>query len=708
MVLASLCAGFSFAQPLESLAKAHLTKPSAATENALKSFAQANSGNRNGALACLALGRVALEQNRYADAVTYLQASRPALPALSDYTNFYLAEALAAVQSTGEAIPALEIVHRTVPRSPLLPWSVLRAARLLLDAGEPAKAAGDLRPYLASLPEAPARLLLGRILIAQEMWMGAASELQNVYLEYPVSKEASEAEVLLKELQQRMGDSYPPLMPGALIERARRMIRGGAASRAASELRSLAPRLAGADRNAAQVAIGVAQYEARQDSEALTHLRALTVTADEVDAERLYYIFAAARRLGRASERQETLAALEAKHPKSPWRLEALVSEGNRALLVNAPAEYVPAYTACYRDFTDSNRGWFCHWKVAWNAYLRRTPKAEAMMREHLEKFPNSVQAATALYFLGRLAEQQKRPAAARACYETILSRYPGYFYALPARERLTTLKGAGQPETEFLNGFALPLPEAPGDFSIDRPTKHRIDRARLLRSAALYDWAEQELRYGARNGANSLVIAVELGTDAMKRGETARGLRLVKSLAPGYLRWTIDDAPMEFWRLAFPLPYNDTLWKYSQAQNLDPYLIAGLIRQESEFNAQAVSRAGARGLTQIMPSTGRSLSRRLGIQPYGIASLFRPEVNIRMGTFYFRQMLNTLGGDMAAALAAYNAGKSRVDLWQTWGDFREPAEFIETIPFTETRGYVQSVLRNAELYRRIYARPVK
>jgi soluble lytic murein transglycosylase len=78
------------------------------------------------------------------------------------------------------------------------------------------------------------------------------------------------------------------------------------------------------------------------------------------------------------------------------------------------------------------------------------------------------------------------------------------------------------------------------------------------------------------------------------------------------------------------------------------------------------------------------------------------------MGTFYFRDMLDRLGGNVEAALAAYNAGKSRVDQWLSWGDFREPAEFIETIPFSETRGYVQSVLRNAEMYRRIYgARPV-
>jgi soluble lytic murein transglycosylase len=150
-------------------------------------------------------------------------------------------------------------------------------------------------------------------------------------------------------------------------------------------------------------------------------------------------------------------------------------------------------------------------------------------------------------------------------------------------------------------------------------------------------------------------------------------------------------------------LPFRADLDRFAKANGLDPFLVAALIRQESEFDARAVSRTSARGLTQIMPETGRELSRRVHLAPYSTIRLFEPAVNLQLGTYYLKMVTTQLGGHQEAALAAYNAGMSRAKLWLTWGEFREPAEFIETIPFAETRSYVQIVLRNADLYRRTY-----
>jgi soluble lytic murein transglycosylase len=131
---------------------------------------------------------------------------------------------------------------------------------------------------------------------------------------------------------------------------------------------------------------------------------------------------------------------------------------------------------------------------------------------------------------------------------------------------------------------------------------------------------------------------------------------------------------------------------------------VAALIRQESEFNPKALSRARAYGLTQVLPSTGREVSRKLKMRRFNAAMLYQPDVNLRIGTWYLRAMLDQLQGRWEPTLASYNAGKSRVVNWLRWSDFREPAEFIESIPFNETRNYVQSVLRNADIYRRLYA----
>ena len=151
-------------------------------------------------------------------------------------------------------------------------------------------------------------------------------------------------------------------------------------------------------------------------------------------------------------------------------------------------------------------------------------------------------------------------------------------------------------------------------------------------------------------------------------------------------------------------MPYRAPLESHSRSQGLDPYLVAALIRQESEFNPNAVSRARAYGLTQVLPSTGRQLSRRVGITGFSPAMLFQPEVNLKLGTYYLKTLLDQQNGKWEQTLASYNAGKSRADEWSTWATYREPAEFIETVPFTETRNYIQIVLRNADVYRRLYA----
>jgi soluble lytic murein transglycosylase len=176
-----------------------------------------------------------------------------------------------------------------------------------------------------------------------------------------------------------------------------------------------------------------------------------------------------------------------------------------------------------------------------------------------------------------------------------------------------------------------------------------------------------------------------------------------MKSLAPDYLGIPFDQMPRRFWELLFPLPYKKDLIRNAKLQNLDPYIVAGLIRQESEFNPGAISHKSAYGLTQIVPATGRQLARRNGVRRFRTSTLLQPAVNLRLGSHYLRTMLDEWNGKWEETLASYNAGKSHVVEWRTWDSFQEPAEFVENIPFTETREYVQAVLRNATIYRRLY-----
>jgi soluble lytic murein transglycosylase len=177
-----------------------------------------------------------------------------------------------------------------------------------------------------------------------------------------------------------------------------------------------------------------------------------------------------------------------------------------------------------------------------------------------------------------------------------------------------------------------------------------------------------------------------------------------MKVLTPEYLTLDYDRAPSEVWGYLFPLPLREDLEKAAKESNLDPFLVAGLIRQESEFNPAVISRAHAFGLMQLLPSTGGMLARKEGLVPFSSNMLFDPRVSLKLGTSYLREQLDRWNGSLEQTLAAYNAGPGRVQQWTANMHFREPAEFVESIPFTETREYVQSVLRNAAVYRQLYS----
>jgi soluble lytic murein transglycosylase len=241
-------------------------------------------------------------------------------------------------------------------------------------------------------------------------------------------------------------------------------------------------------------------------------------------------------------------------------------------------------------------------------------------------------------------------------------------------------------------------------DFSATEPnaaTAQRIERARLLQAAGLPDIAEAELRFGSLTETEQpQLLAMELAQSAES---PYRALRIMKSFSGDYLSLPLDRAPAKFWQMLFPLPYKDELFESARNKGLDPYDVAALIRQESEFNPGAKS-PYAYGLMQLIPSTGRLMGKKEGMRTVPTSVLLNPAVSIRLGTQYLKQQLDNWDGDLFRTLAAYNAGPGRVHQWLTWSNFREPAEFVESIPFNETREYVQAVLRNADIYRQIYS----
>jgi soluble lytic murein transglycosylase len=645
------------------------------------------------------------EQNRKqpAAAVRDLTAVRERLPLLADYIAYSLAAAKFDLGDFDAAVRELEPVWDTVPPSPLAGQAALVAARAHKQAAKPAEGIDILREYYARLPQPSGDKLLAECYRASADLASAAVFYQQVYYRYPLSAEAGEAAPALSELKSALGDLYPPPTTQSMFERAGKLARGGDIRHARVEYQGMLPAVAGADRELVRVRLGELEFYSNDTTSAYSHLRTLELASPEADAERLYFLAECSRRLDQDDRLKDALQRLE-RYPDSPWRQKALVAAGNRYLVENRAADYLPIYRACAESFTGPQAD-YCHWKVTWYSYLHRQPEAERLLRDHLLKYPGSERAPAALYFLGRLVEADD-PAAAKAYYSEIGARYPNSYYADLADRRLTQTPVFGAVASadvgQFLNGVVWPVWRFEKKFDPTPATQARLDRARLLAAAGLEDQAEDELRYGARTENQPHVLAVRLAAGSGKYSQPYRALQLVKSLVPGYLSIPVEDAPASFWRLLYPMPWRSELERNAKLHDLDPYIVAGLVRQESEFNPQALSGAQAYGLTQILPSTGRLLLKAPR-KRFRAAVLFNPDVNLRLGTTYLRIMYDANMGRWERTLAAYNAGGSRVENWLGWGEYREPAEFIESIPFSETRNYVLAVLRNASMYRKLY-----
>ncbi len=694
------------AQQLDALVRAQREKPTAATAAALRAYRKAQTGVK-AALADFALGQLDLENERNESALANLQAAAPKLPLLSDYCANGIGRALFFLGKKPESIRALETAAANQPVSPLKNQALLLSAQSYIDLEEPARAVELLRRNLNQLPMPSGLIIYGTALAAAGAGSAAAVQMQRVYYEFPISAEAETAAKDLAELESRLAADYPPVTGAALLGRATKLSEAGKHKEALVELNAMLPKLAGLERDLAQVRIGATRLRAGETLPALSYLTSLNVKSPEADAERLHYAATAARRAARLDDAHQALHLLDEHHAQSPWRLETLISVGNHYLLLNQPEMYDPLFRACADSFPSEARAAYCHWRVTWNSYLNRQGGAGALLKRHLELFPESEQAPAALYYLGRLSEDSGDAAAAKSYYLAILARYPNYYYAVVARERLSerpvSAAGLSPAVGTILSALRLTPAGSFGDFQPDQATQLRIERARLLSSAGFADMAETELRFAAKTDSKPAPLAIELAQSASRRGAFDKSLRYIKSVSPGYLNWDLKSAPSTFWLLAFPMPFRQSLEKHSKQNDLDPNLVAALVRQESEFDPKAVSRSRAVGLTQVLPGTGREISRKLGLQ-YRTSMLYQPDSNLQLGTFYLKRLVDSLDGNWEAALAAYNAGKSRTLKWLSWGQFREPSEFIETIPFYETRDYVQTVLRNADIYRRLYS----
>jgi soluble lytic murein transglycosylase len=660
-------------------------------------------------LADLGQGINAYNARDFTGAISRLRAAR-SVTALSDYVTYHLAysELL-----TGDIDGALALLsaYRANPidSSPLVGKISLLYGRALLDKRDPdaaAKALSVLQNDYKILPQPDGDFALGLAYEALGEQPQAALSYERVFYEYPNTDLAAQSWTAIERLRTALGKDFPAASAKQQLDRCEKWLDSKQYAKARQEFLTLSESLPGAEKDDAKAGVGASDYLAGSFHAAFVYLKALHVTRPEADAERLYYLTEAAHKTDEDSEMMEAVRQLGEHYPQSAWRLKALIAAGDHYLVKNDREKYIPLFKTAADNFPPDSSTAYSHWKVAWDAYLNGKPDRAVLLREQVERYPDDSRAGTGLYFLGRIAEADGRLSEARAYYDRLNTQFPHFFYGVLARKQIHDRVGGAKPDDDavmWLTDVDWPTHRDLSATAPNAATGRRIERARLLMDAGLPDTAEAELRYGAKmENEQPQLLAMELAQSAES---SYRALRVMKSFSADYLSLSLDKAPAKFWQMLFPLPYKDDLFVNARERGLDPYDVAALIRQESEFNPAAKSRANAYGLMQLRPATGRMLGREQGMKAVPTSLLLNPGVSIRLGTEYLRQQMVSWDGDFFRTLAAYNAGPGRVHQWLQWrSDYREPAEFVESIPFTETREYIQAVLRNADIYRELYS----
>ena len=425
-----------------------------------------------------------------------------------------------------------------------------------------------------------------------------------------------------------------------------------------------------------------------------------------MNAQRLFNLAEVARAEDDDDGFLRILAQLRQEAPTSPWMEQALLSEGNIYLLKRDYDRAIESYGELQQRFPEGSRASYAHWKVAWLS-LRQGKNAEAKnaFEQQIALYPASAEVPAALYWRGRLAEEDNDPGMARAYYQKLSGRFQNYYYGELARVRLRQLKPEDDPSHYALLDRVPPINSNGKVTEDEAPSDNlRVQKAELLENGALVEFAVSELQAAAEEEKGNWLPAAK-ARFYQDAGRYDMAIETLKRTVPNYFALDLPSLPRTYWEGLFPKPYWTDLKKSSSENALDPYLVASLIRQESAFNPNAVSNKNAVGLMQLLPKVGKGVAKQEKIKHFSPTQLFTPSMNLQLGTRYFRSMVDKFGA-FEYALAAYNAGSDRVQDWQGYGKYRDVQEFVESIPFTETREYVQAIMRNANLYRQLYGTP--
>ncbi|HYH84785.1 MAG TPA: transglycosylase SLT domain-containing protein [Pyrinomonadaceae bacterium] len=680
-------------------------------ESIVAQLASDYAGTRTGALARLAQARIRFEARDYAGAASLLRSEDFARQTkVGDYALWLRADASEKAGQRAEARAALEEIVRDYPDSLRARDAAIHAAELLAQDGQQSGVPTALKK-LASDDDAAALLLTARGYEQSGEQLKALAAYRRLYFYAPVSS-ANDAEA--SAAFARLGSTGAPATADEATTRAEKLFKAKRYADAVAAYEDASGRFPETQTPQSQLRRGVAAFNARRAADTVEALGAVPVSAGETRAEALSYLAQHYARARQWDAARSTLDEMRRAFPKSASTKRALAAAALTAKEAKNNADALFFGRIAAQAFPGEPEVAGAQFDLAWAAHdAGNFAESSRLLIEHLALYAdrNTDNRGKAGYWAARDSERAGRLAEARVIYEAMLERYDANWYGYLSGQRLEQLKksaarvasNAFAPDSLVARAAENLKPVVMPEETAGPPEVARLERAEQLSAAGWNDAAHAELDRALEAAPTSPRLNLAKAKLYRARNDNVQAFNVLRRSFPDYSQMEVEDMTPDEWDVFYPLAYWDTITQEARAKNLDPYTVAGLIRQESVFNPRAVSSANAYGLMQLLIPTARLTAKRYGVEASITtdALLSDPRLNIRLGTSYMRDQVDKYGRIEYVA-AAYNAGPGRVVTWRATLPLQID-EWAEAIPFKETRGYVQGVVRNMLQYRRLY-----
>jgi len=673
---------------------------------------------------------IQLDRPAEADAATLR--AQAEYPELADFAVFLLADYRFANSRYSEAAALYGQVNERFPRSSLAARAAFRRAQSLFESYAYPQAAEAYDRFLKDNPRsefAPtAGLGLGRALTAEADLSRAVRAYQDVWVKYPGSPNDQDVEQALNMLKAG-GVEIPELTSSELYERGRNLFRAIQYDKAVETFTKFLDKEPNSpDRPDALYRVGVSLYYLGKRSEAAVILEKMIreYPSDERTAEALYWLGRSYSKLGDWDRGVNAFQKLLEGFPESEWCDDALFLIGNIFRESGDMRKALQFYDRLVREYSDSKFADSAIWWKAWWHYTSGDfTKAEQVLQDLVNRYPRSFLVNQARYWQGRAAEKRNNIAQAAIYYDHVLKKGPYTYYGYRAAERKAVLGTDAfmQPDDAMVTAAAYGETPRPDDamFPFDDDEGPPVWTEEMGQTLAaepafrkILELMHLDMKKEAATELWSLkdgmprkrIALIGLSKVFYELGDYYHSIIIVLRKYEHYLEGPTPGVSDDLWQLAYPKGYWESIIAYSKKYKQDPYFIAAIIKEESQFRTDALSSAGARGLMQVMPATGEQAAKLNRISGFDREKLFDSDMAINIGTWYVSQLMKRFKKDPLLVAAAYNAGPEAVQGWIKKNGYRgERDQFVEQIPYTETRGYVKKVMRNYAEYKRIYTK---